>query len=1324
MRRYVVMAALTSLVGACAMDFGPLSDYLACDADGACATRYRCAQTSLGAVCLDDAQWALRCGSDEVCDGADNDCDGEVDEGFDGLGESCSVGVGACERTGETLCATDGSAPRCSVTAGAPVAEVCNGRDDDCDGATDEDLNERHFGTAVGECQEEIVTCVTGVEDTIQQAQHSKNEACDDLDNDCDGATDEDFGDLGTACAVGEGVCRAMGTITCAPRGGGTACNAEPGIPTVDLCDGLDNNCDGEVDELFMDELSTPCTVGVGPCQRNGTTVCSDDGFRVVCDAMPGDASAEICDGLDNNCDGVVDDGFGDACCVPDTERYCSTEIGACTIGRQRCDAGRAWGTCTGTMPAAEVCDTVDNDCDGAVDEDIVDCCQPGTITSCSTMVGTCVVGEQRCGADQKWQSCTGTLPSPDFCDGRDNNCDGTVDELYAAMLGIPCSVGIGPCRADGVTVCTADGFSVVCGAVPGDPSAEMCDGIDNDCNGERDDGLGDGCCQTGLTRACSTEIGQCTTGTQECIARAWGACSGLEPTDEACDGDDNDCDGTVDEGLLDCCIPDTRVSCSTGEGACVAGEQWCDATFSWGACSGTMPEPDLCDGADNDCDGNTDEQFGCVGEPCTVGRGVCQRSGTSVCSADGMHCDCDVVAGDVSAEVCDGADNDCDGFTDEPWDAVIGDTCSIGTGACERTGEMRCAPDGSGAVCDAEIMVPVDETCDGTDNDCDGNTDEGVDGCCDTGIERPCAFTSGTCIEGVQDCIARAWGLCSGTFPSQEVCDGVDNDCDGDTDEPWSLLVDEECSVGRGACERTGVWSCAGDTAIACSVASGSMTTERCDGVDNDCDGATDELDDLVPDITGTNVGACQQGVTACIGGVPTVIAIEIEPTDEVCDGLDNDCNDAVDDGFPDEVCDGADNDCDGDVDEPWSLLLGEECDVGRGVCERTGVWGCAGDTAIACSVAPGDATTETCDGVDNDCDGNTDEGIPMVVCYNGPESTEGIGVCRTGTTLCADGVRTCVGAVYPSAEWCNGFDEDCDGAADATVDGTGNIFPLVQPCYSGPPDTLGIGACTNGLQTCMPYIGLAANVPVTQVPVYCSIEPDECRTAWWGVCDGEVLPTQEICGDTLDSDCDGRDNGMTFLEDFEDDCAMPEATVTSDVPLTCVQTPVDTEDPNRTPIGSRSLAVDVTYQEGTTQAVFEWPMLFCASDVVGGVRIFPQVMIGGANVGMLFQAMFATTALVRFAASSEYARVEVVHADGSSFMEDLGMVLAMGRWYHITWQFTEGERLAYFIDGVLVFETVLDVAIEGTRLRLVASSSTARIAMVIDEVSFVSPP
>ncbi|MDO8425098.1 MAG: MopE-related protein [bacterium] len=833
-------------LGACAPQFDLDHEYLPCGEDGSCAADFQCAVLDIGRVCLTLAQYTEQC-VPETCNGRDDNCDGDVDERYLDLGTACTAGVGACVRDGALQCMPDELGTQCSAIAAPPVEEVCDGADNDCDGATDEELARLATGADEGECEQQVMECTDGRLSVVQSPRAPKSEECDLLDNDCDGATDEDFyPPLDEVCAIGIGECEREGANICTPDARSSMCSASPGAPTLDICDGLDNDCDGETDQIFVVSmgLGEPCTEGLGECLHSDVRVCSRDGFSTVCGADPGELVSEVCDGLDNDCNGVPDDGL-ESCCMPGDSQYCSTNVGACEFGTQVCAPDRTWGPCTGLLPSDEVCDGKDNDCNGVPDDGVPDCCEPDDRTSCSTDEGACVAGEQRCGDGRTWGPCLtaagalATLPQPDLCDGLDNDCNSMTDEGFPGVRITACSVGIGPCRRDGVMDCRADGFGLACDVVPGEPYTEVCDGEDNDCDGVADNDLGEDCCTPETVRGCSLDIGECRAGTQACGAdRAWGACSGREADSEACDGLDNDCDGRTDEELLDCCEPGQRLSCSTDEGTCAAGEQRCDGDHAWGPCLtaagalATLPVPDRCDGADNDCDGETDESFAGLDQMCIIGQGACAASGLRICAEGGDAATCGVTPGNAVPEICDAADNDCDGHTDEPWDTLLGERCAVGIGACARSDAWACAPDASEARCPVE----------------------------------------------------------------------------------------------------------------------------------------------------------------------------------------------------------------------------------------------------------PGDPTPEECDGRDDDCNGVPDDRIPLIACYPGPEETMDIGECHTGVTLCANSTEACVGAILPSAERCDGLDQNCDGAEDATVDGRGDIYPLMQPCYSNDPITIGLGSCVEGAST--------------------------CTDGRWGPCVGEVTP------------------------------------------------------------------------------------------------------------------------------------------------------------------------------------------------------------------------
>ena len=240
----------------------------------------------------------------ESCNGADDDCDGAVDEDFATLGDPCTDGSGSCTATGAMVCDPEGTGVTCSAVAGTGGAETCNGIDDDCDGPTDEGLG---VGTACdgadGDlCAEGMMICAAAGGGTVCSDLTSDTvETCDGADDDCDGATDEGF-DLGMPCDGADSDACIEGTITCA--GDGSATCSDLTVSTVEVCNGLDDDCRNGADDGFA--VGGSCSAGVGACNRPGTYVCNGPGTGVVCDAVPAAATAETCgDGIDQDCNGA-----------------------------------------------------------------------------------------------------------------------------------------------------------------------------------------------------------------------------------------------------------------------------------------------------------------------------------------------------------------------------------------------------------------------------------------------------------------------------------------------------------------------------------------------------------------------------------------------------------------------------------------------------------------------------------------------------------------------------------------------------------------------------------------------------------------------------------------------------------------------------------------------------------------------------------------------------------------------------------------------------------------------------------------------------------
>ncbi|MCK5713041.1 MAG: putative metal-binding motif-containing protein, partial [Hyphomicrobiaceae bacterium] len=146
------------------------------------------------------------------------------------------------------------------------------------------------FSPNAGDCDDQDLDVYPGAD-----------EVCNGIDDNCDMAVDEGF-NTGTSCSDGVGACAASGVIVCLSDTTAT-CNAVAGAPQAEICDDLDNDCDGTIDNGF--DVGLGCSAGVGACESAGYLVCSVDGTATVCDAVPGSPEAEICgNGIDEDCDG------------------------------------------------------------------------------------------------------------------------------------------------------------------------------------------------------------------------------------------------------------------------------------------------------------------------------------------------------------------------------------------------------------------------------------------------------------------------------------------------------------------------------------------------------------------------------------------------------------------------------------------------------------------------------------------------------------------------------------------------------------------------------------------------------------------------------------------------------------------------------------------------------------------------------------------------------------------------------------------------------------------------------------------------------------
>jgi hypothetical protein len=1466
--------------------------------------------------------------SAERCNGIDDDCNGLTDDGFGsqicGNGvcrtvvQNCQCNSMGCIQLGAN-CASGGSVNQGNV--GNASAEACNGLDDDCDGRTDNiqgtpvPLNvECHplcdsfhldsmgnpickylGGTAAqGICSPGAEYCVAVNGTASYQACGAygapteigpRNETCNGLDDDCDGATDNvpnttaslaqacsSQGQRTPFCIPQTGQCK-QGTSSCVGGAYGSCAN-EVG-PSGETCNGYDDDCDGYTDNVpgtatpmtqpgswsgeIMSGLVTTCGTGttfpyciantttpVGRCNA-GTESCLAAMWTTATGVIG--PSTELCNAMDDDCDGYTDNVPGTTTAISQLSGWGFTDcngypgcvvampVGQCQQGTQTCLSTGVWsaggqGAMGYVGPSHEVCNGYDDDCDGWTDnsvgtstklqqispwQDVVG--SGGPVTDCgvfpfpscntATPTGQCQPGTESC-VSPGWSGPTGYVgPSQDICNALDDDCDGFTDNLqgtttklttaflpwgngvnqfnqqfnlvngYQATIDIlvagtqtsQCRLGTGTCDQISLNGLYSTSFN------PVGPSIDWCNGYDDDCDGWTDnlpgtatalsepsvwfaqdceDGPAMGPCMTGadcpgavcdtMTGHClypycnpNTATGQCKGGSQTCIGGGWvGTATGVVgPSMEVCNGWDDDCDGYTDNqnpgsqtpalsqvanwyqdivtGFVANCGTGTQFpfcNTATSQGACFPGTQSCGMPVAgqYGFPQGIIrPSVEACNGVDDDCDGRVDNVPG-TSTPLTQAvysvcgsfcastfqptNGQC-APGTQTCEA-AMFVTTQAAIG-PSFDACNGFDDDCDSWTDN--------VPSWSPGAYYSTGTIVIS--GTGTMWNEYVETAINSCLSGSTPPFPGTGTGIADNQCQWSYVQPAGpqpwklnttyqwsaadcngfpycrtdTNVGQCKPGSANCNTGMW---SGNYdyvgPSTDLCNGYDDDCDGWTDNvpgsavnlttafwpaaagnnmyqnpvgtwnspftftatPGYAPTNGQCAIGTGTCDLSIV-----NGLYATSTAPVGPSIEICNGLDDDCDGQTDNIPNSMTPImqeadwgtvvasnwiltcgnsdlgsfpfcsTATLTGQCYPGTQSCTTPFwQTTATGIIGPSTDYCNGLDDDC-----DGYTDNVPGTSAklttaffpaalgmNSIDGVSYASFTATPGYspfkgQCLLGTGTCDQSAVNGLYGT-----STPPTGPSVETCNGYDDDCDGVTDN-IPgtmgpiwtsatwadvvaggwITTCGNSAmgsfpycNTSTQTGQCFAGTQTCFNSVQgnaaaswalnTASGIIGPSTDWCNGLDDDCDGYTDnvpeapwgvgvsygsgAQVTSNGGLYTAEAACMSGglAPSGMGTGINDGGClwdyvqglplhisQTadwaweisqgstfainCGPSSGYPACI-TTSATGQCSPGTETCSGFGganpWNTPVGIIRPSGEVCNG-LDDDCDG---------------------------------------------------------------------------------------------------------------------------------------------------------------------------------------------------------